>query len=108
MTIFALIYIGVEVTLGGEHLNPFLLSFPHRPGFAQAGSSPSSFTNDTVVSTPDTSPPGSGVVRYSWANSLLLQTPFPGLTLGRVALIWLNKLVGEYRVIFVYCLFAIG
>jgi fucose permease len=73
MTIFALIYIGVEVTLGG-----WIVTF--------------------IIHE-----------RHGGVNSGYISSGFwGGLTLGRVALIWLNKLVGEYRVIFVYCLFAIG
>ncbi|KAK0439449.1 hypothetical protein EV421DRAFT_864018 [Armillaria borealis] len=33
---------------------------------------------------------------------------FAGLTVGRLALLWVNKLVGERRVLFLYALFAIG
>ncbi|KAK0192520.1 MFS general substrate transporter [Armillaria mellea] len=33
---------------------------------------------------------------------------FAGLTVGRLALLWVNKLVGERRVLFIYALFAIG
>ncbi|KAH9478737.1 Bypass of stop codon protein 6 [Psilocybe cubensis] len=33
---------------------------------------------------------------------------FGGLTLGRVGLMWLNKMVGEHRVIILYSLIAIG
>jgi len=32
----------------------------------------------------------------------------PGLTLGRVCLMWLNKIVGERRIIFFYAVIAIG
>ncbi|KAJ8480762.1 hypothetical protein ONZ45_g15541 [Pleurotus djamor] len=39
---------------------------------------------------------------------LLLEDRHVRLTLGRVGLLWLNKLVGERRVIFVYTLLAIG
>ena len=31
-----------------------------------------------------------------------------GLTVGRVALLWVNKSVGEKRVVFVYTLLCIG
>ena len=33
---------------------------------------------------------------------------FGGLTLGRVALLWVNRVVGERRVIFIYAALAIG
>jgi len=33
---------------------------------------------------------------------------FGGLMLGRIILLWVNKFVGEWRVIFLYSLLAIG
>ncbi|CAE6433639.1 hypothetical protein ACGC1H_001494 [Rhizoctonia solani] len=33
---------------------------------------------------------------------------FAGLTLGRVGLLWVNKKIGERRVIYIYCVLAIG
>ncbi|KAJ8453989.1 hypothetical protein ONZ45_g19482 [Pleurotus djamor] len=73
LAIFALIYIGVEVTLGGWIVT-FIIN--ERDGGPSAGYISSGF--------------------------------FGGLTLGRVGLLWLNKLIGERRVIFVYTLLAIG
>ncbi|KAJ3509222.1 hypothetical protein NLJ89_g5332 [Agrocybe chaxingu] len=70
---FALIYVGVEGTLGGWIVTYIIRE---RNGGASAGYISSGF--------------------------------FGGLTLGRVGLIWLNKLVGERRVIFVYATIAIG
>ncbi|KAF9528689.1 major facilitator superfamily domain-containing protein [Crepidotus variabilis] len=72
MIIFALIYIGVEVTLGGWIVTYIIQK---RHGGHSAGYISSGF--------------------------------FGGLTLGRVSLMWLNKLVGEHRIVFVYSLVAI-
>lgn len=38
---------------------------------------------------------------YSYTSDVL------GLTLGRICLMWLNKMVGEHRIIIVYSLIAI-
>ncbi|KIM47156.1 hypothetical protein M413DRAFT_270463 [Hebeloma cylindrosporum] len=73
LTIFALIYIGVEVTLGGWIVT-FIIR--ERAGGNSAGYISSGF--------------------------------FGGLTLGRVCLMWLNKMVGERRIIFFYSVIAIG
>ncbi|KAF7426170.1 hypothetical protein PC9H_008537 [Pleurotus ostreatus] len=72
LAIFALIYIGVEVTLGGWIVT-FIIN--ERDGGPSAGYISSGF--------------------------------FGGLTLGRVGLLWFNKLVGERRVLFVYGILAI-
>ncbi|KAF9456465.1 major facilitator superfamily domain-containing protein [Collybia nuda] len=70
---FSLIYIGIEVTLGG-----WIVTFVihERGGGHSAGYISSGF--------------------------------FGGLTLGRIGLMWFNKLVGEHRVIFIYSLITIG
>ncbi|KAF9528690.1 major facilitator superfamily domain-containing protein [Crepidotus variabilis] len=73
MIVFALIYIGVEVTLGGWIVTYIIQK---RHGGHTAGYISSGF--------------------------------FGGLTLGRVSLMWLNKLVGEHRIVFVYSFVAIG
>ncbi|KAF9013471.1 major facilitator superfamily domain-containing protein [Cyathus striatus] len=72
LALFALIYVGVEVTLGGWIVT-FIIQ--ERDGGPSAGFISSGF--------------------------------FGGLTLGRIGLMWLNKLVGERRVIFVYTLLCI-
>ncbi|KAF9482305.1 MFS general substrate transporter [Pholiota conissans] len=73
LTIFALIYIGVEVTLGGWIVT-FIIRERH--GGSNAGYISSGF--------------------------------FGGLTAGRICLMWLNQMVGERRIIFVYSLVAIS
>ncbi|KAJ7593905.1 major facilitator superfamily domain-containing protein [Mycena floridula] len=48
-------------------------------------------------------------VRHGGSASGYVSTGyFGGLTLGRVALLWVNKKVGETRVVFIYILLAIG
>lgn len=71
-TIFALIYIGIEVTVGGWIVT-FIIR--ERGGGHASGYISSGF--------------------------------FGGLMLGRVGLMWLNKLVGEHTVIFIYSIIAI-
>ncbi|ESK84146.1 mfs transporter [Moniliophthora roreri MCA 2997] len=73
MAIFALIYIGVEVTVGGWIVT-FIIE--ERDGGHSAGYISSGF--------------------------------FGGLTIGRLALWWINKKVGEYTVIFFYTILAIA
>ncbi|RPD61364.1 MFS general substrate transporter [Lentinus tigrinus ALCF2SS1-6] len=47
--------------------------------------------------------------RHGGANSGYISSGFwGGLTLGRVALLWLNKKVGERRVVFIYILAVVG
>ncbi|EEB89977.1 hypothetical protein MPER_11875, partial [Moniliophthora perniciosa FA553] len=75
MAIFALIYIGVEVTIGGTvGIVTFIIE--ERDGGRSAGYISSGF--------------------------------FGGLTIGRLALWWINKKVGEYSVIFFYTILAIA
>ncbi|KAL0576400.1 hypothetical protein V5O48_005589 [Marasmius crinis-equi] len=73
MATFALIYIGVEVTVGGWIVT-FIIE--KRDGGHSAGYISSGF--------------------------------FGGLTVGRLGLIWINKRIGEYTVIFVYTILAIA
>ncbi|KAI8976584.1 MFS general substrate transporter [Trametes punicea] len=73
MAIFALIYVGIEVTLGGWIV--------------------------TYVIQLRGGGPSSGYISAGF---------FGGLTLGRVGLLWVNKMVGERRAIFLYALLAIG
>ncbi|TFK46868.1 MFS general substrate transporter [Heliocybe sulcata] len=73
MAFFALIYVGVEVTLGGWIVTYII---QRRHGGASSGYISSGF--------------------------------FGGLTLGRITLIWLNRKIGERRVIFIYAALAIG
>ncbi|KAG6902168.1 hypothetical protein C0995_003642 [Termitomyces sp. Mi166 len=72
LTVLTVIYVGVEVTLGGWIVT-FIIR--ERGGGHSSGYISSGF--------------------------------FGGLTLGRVGLPWLNKLVGEHRVIIVYSLIAL-
>ncbi|KAK1232469.1 hypothetical protein PQX77_004407 [Marasmius sp. AFHP31] len=73
LAIFALIYIGIEVTVGGWIVT-FIIE--KRDGGHSAGYISSGF--------------------------------FAGLTLGRLALWWFNKRIGEHTVIFVYSILAIA
>ncbi|KIY70497.1 MFS general substrate transporter [Cylindrobasidium torrendii FP15055 ss-10] len=73
MSIFALIYIGTEVTLGGWIVT-YIIS--ERGGNSSAGYITSGF--------------------------------FGGVTVGRLTLIWVNKKIGEHRVVFLYSFIAIG
>ncbi|KAL6302999.1 MFS general substrate transporter [Sparassis latifolia] len=73
LAFFILVYVGVEVTIGGWIVT-FIINV--REGGPSSGYISSGF--------------------------------FGGLTLGRVALLWLNKLIGERRVIFLYMLLAIA
>ncbi|PPQ92297.1 hypothetical protein CVT25_008894 [Psilocybe cyanescens] len=71
--IFALIYVGVEVTIGGWIVT-FIIH--ERGGGSSTGYISSGF--------------------------------FGGLALGRVSLMWLNKMVGEHRIVILYALIAIA
>ncbi|KAH8103076.1 MFS general substrate transporter [Cristinia sonorae] len=73
LAFFILIYVGVEVTVGGWIVT-YVINVRHGG-------------------------PSSGYISSGF---------FGGLTLGRVALLWVNKLVGERLVIFLYTLIAIG
>ncbi|KAJ3728000.1 MFS general substrate transporter [Lentinula guzmanii] len=73
MAVFALIYVGVEVTIGGWIVT-FIIR--ERDGGPSAGYISSGF--------------------------------FGGLTLGRLALMYINKKIGEHRVVFIYVLLSIG
>ncbi|KAF7977354.1 hypothetical protein HWV62_4157 [Athelia sp. TMB] len=73
LAFFILVYVGVEVTIGG-----WIVTFIRdvRGGGASSGYISAGF--------------------------------FGGLMVGRVALLWVNKMVGERRVLFVYSVLAIG
>ncbi|ETW78487.1 hypothetical protein HETIRDRAFT_460335 [Heterobasidion irregulare TC 32-1] len=73
LAFFILVYVGVEVTIGGWIVT-FIMQV--RQGGASSGYISAGF--------------------------------FGGLTLGRVALLWVNEKVGERRVIFIYVLLAIA
>ncbi|KAJ3804736.1 MFS general substrate transporter [Lentinula aff. lateritia] len=73
LAVFALIYVGVEVTIGGWIVT-FIIR--ERDGGAAAGYISSGF--------------------------------FGGLTLGRLALMYINKRIGEHTVVFIYVLLSIG
>jgi len=73
LAFFLLVYVGVEVTIGGWIVT-FIVTVRHGG-------------------------PSSGYISTGF---------FGGLTLGRVALLWLNRMVGERRVIFLYATLAIG
>jgi fucose permease len=73
MAFFILVYVGVEVTIGGWIVT-YLID-------VRGGG------------------PSSGYVSSGF---------FGGLTVGRVALLWINKKMGERRVIFIYAALAIG
>lgn len=109
IALFVLIYVGVEVTTGGKLWSPLLL--PH----VQL-----SHSHDRLDCNIHH--------QCSWrwtlcrihlfrvlrryimiklCSNLLMHCP-PGLMLGRVLLLWVNKKVGERRIIFVYSALAIG
>ncbi|KAF8234579.1 MFS general substrate transporter [Tricholoma matsutake] len=73
LAFFILVYVGVEVTVGGWIVT-FIIN-------VRGGG------------------PSSGYVSTGF---------FSGLMFGRVALLWVNKTVGERRVLFIYALLAIG
>lgn len=73
LAFFILIYVGVEVTLGGWTVT-YIIN--------ERGGGPSS-----------------GYVSAGF---------FGGLTFGRVALLWVNKKIGEWNAIFIYSLLSIG
>lgn len=73
LALFALIYVGTEVTLGGWIVTYII---EERKGGSSAGYISSGF--------------------------------FGGLALGRIVLMWLNKLIGEHRIMYFYALAAIG
>jgi fucose permease len=89
MAIFLLVYVGVEVTIGGSchliHGVPLFLC--HTIGWIV-----------TFIIKVRGGGPSSGYVSSGF---------FGGLTFGRVALLWINKMVGERRVIFIYAILAI-
>jgi fucose permease len=72
MAFFILVYVGVEVTIGGWIVS-FIINV--RGGGSSSGYVSSGF--------------------------------FGGLTVGRVALLWVNKKVGERKVVFIYAALAI-
>jgi fucose permease len=92
MAAFILVYVGVEVTIGGMYHIPLLIhnfgNIDGRPGWIV-----------TFIINVRGGGPSSGYISSGF---------FGGLTLGRVALLWVNKKVGERRVLFVYSLLAIG
>jgi len=73
LAFFILVYVGVEVTVGGWIVT-FIIN-------VRGGG------------------PSSGYISTGF---------FSGLMFGRVALLWVNKKVGERRVLFIYALLAIG
>ncbi|KAJ8516259.1 hypothetical protein ONZ45_g6401 [Pleurotus djamor] len=73
LAFFILVYVGVEVTIGGWIVT-YVIDVRHGG-------------------------PSSGYISSGF---------FGGLTIGRVALLWVNKTVGERRVLYLYTLLAIG
>jgi fucose permease len=73
MAFFILVYVGVEVTIGGWIV--------------------------TYIINVRGGGPSSGYISSGF---------FGGLTVGRVALLWINKKVGERRVLFIYSALAIA
>ncbi|PPQ93572.1 hypothetical protein CVT25_005564 [Psilocybe cyanescens] len=85
LAVFTLIYIGVEVTLGGWIVT-FIIQ--KRGGGSNSGYISSGF--------------------FGASLAFGLQIGRIGLTIGRLCLMWLNKLVGEYRIVIIYAFIAIG
>ncbi|KAF8628749.1 hypothetical protein AX15_003741 [Amanita polypyramis BW_CC] len=73
LAFFTLVYVGVEVTIGGWIVT-FIVKVRHGG-------------------------PSSGYISSGF---------FGGLTAGRIVLLWVNKKVGERRVMFIYAVLAIG
>jgi fucose permease len=73
LALFILVYVGVEVTLGGWTVTYIIRE---RGGGSSSGYISSGF--------------------------------FGGLALGRLALIWVNKKIGERRAIFIYSVISLG
>jgi fucose permease len=89
---FTLIYVGIEVTLGGT---PFPNIYPPPPSLTR---SLTGWIVTYVIKVRDGGP-SAGYISSGF---------FGGLALGRVCLLWLNTLVGERLVIFFYIAAAIG
>ncbi|KAG9221698.1 hypothetical protein CCMSSC00406_0005611 [Pleurotus cornucopiae] len=73
LAFFILVYVGVEVTIGGWIVT-FIIDVRHGG-------------------------PSSGYISSGF---------FGGLTVGRVALLWVNKKIGERRVLYLYTFLAVG
>ncbi|KAG8716017.1 hypothetical protein FRC11_011273 [Ceratobasidium sp. 423] len=78
MAFFIWVYVGVEVTIGGEWISRWIVTFviEERGGGPSAGYISSGF--------------------------------FGGLMLGRVVLLWVNEKIGERRVVYLYCLLCVA
>jgi fucose permease len=90
MAVFLLVYVGVEVTIGGSCylIHGVRLYLHHEIGWIV-----------TFIINVRGGGPSSGYISSGF---------FGGLTFGRVALLWINKTVGERRVIFIYAILAIA
>jgi fucose permease len=91
LAIYILIYVGVEVTMGGKpgctRDTPLFLTVMLSGWMV------------TFIINARGGGPSSGYVSSGF---------FGGLTLGRVVLLWVNEKVGERRVVFLYSAIAIG
>ncbi|KAG6908939.1 hypothetical protein DXG01_002718 [Tephrocybe rancida] len=89
LTLFSVIYIGVEVTLGGaqgQWLLWLILTSPAEGWIV------------TFVIRERGGGRSSGYISSGF---------FGGIMLGRIGLLWLNKLVGEYKVVVIYTVIAV-
>ena len=108
LAFFILIYVGVEVTLGGNSFSllecSYLLStllpgwtvtyiLNVRGGGKNSGYVSSGFFGGKSIK-----------LRLKLVSNYL----YTGLTLGRVGLLWVNKKIGERNAIFVYTAISIG
>ena len=92
MAFWTLVYVGVEVTLGG-----WIVTFiqEKRGGGASAGYISSGFFGGT---------PYQMNLLLLWVMLILCI----GLMTGRLTLLWLNQKIGEHRVMFLYAILAIA
>ncbi|KAG8818316.1 hypothetical protein FRC17_010878 [Serendipita sp. 399] len=101
MALFIFIYMGVEVAIGGTFLFYYSLLLRGDSLTRLATHSLSMGLGWTVKFLID--------VRGGGPSSGYVSSGFwGGLTVGRIALLWLNKKVGERRVVFLYAILAIG
>ncbi|KIP04727.1 hypothetical protein PHLGIDRAFT_129318 [Phlebiopsis gigantea 11061_1 CR5-6] len=90
LTVWTVIYVGVEVTLGG-----WIVTFiqEKRDGGASSGYISSGFF-------------GGKYLDHSTLSIILICSA--GLMVGRILLLWLNRKIGERRVMFIYTVLAIA
>ncbi|KAI3602528.1 hypothetical protein WG66_009312 [Moniliophthora roreri] len=109
MAFFIMVYVGVEVTIGGRLLVAWIRDADAEL-FSPAG------WIVTFIIRERQGGPSSGYISSGFFGGTTLRSSFTfmlndhiaGLALGRVALLWFNALVGERNVMFIYATLAIG